>query len=176
MFPLGRSHARSRPLVARVARLLLRCEKVRRWKGIGVGEEKNESGGKREREITTLAPLAADETRREGRNERGGEISVRIAASSYNGAIVKMGTVTNVPYSSPSYRVDIEITQVELTTPTTLVGFNARFPCFTPAFYASLRNRHDTFLAVLYARSRSVSLYLMITDRMSELDWNFFEV
>lgn len=101
---------------------------------------------------------------------------MRIAASSYNGAIVKMGTVTNVPYSSPSYRVDIEITQVELTTPTTLVGFNARFPCFTPAFYASLRNRHDTFLAVLYARSRSVSLYLMITDRMSELDWNFFEV
>lgn len=69
---------------------------------------------------------------------------MRIAASSYNGAIVKMGTVTNVPYSSPSYRVDIEITQVELTTPTTLVGFNARFPCFTPAFYASLRN--DTIL------------------------------
>ena len=146
-----------------------RRRKKREW-----GEERYRKI-ERERNNDTGA-LAADETRREGRNERGGEISVRIAASSYNGAIVKMGTVTNVPYSSPSYRVDIEITQVELTTPTTLVGFNARFPCFTPAFYASLRNRHDTFLAVLYARSRSVSLYLMITDRMSELDWNFFEV
>lgn len=44
-------------------------------------EEKKTKGEGKERERSNdTGALAADETRREGRNERGGEISVRIAA------------------------------------------------------------------------------------------------